>query len=189
MTIRSGFVLLLVLLPASAIYELHMSFTRFGMEFRAVMNIQQLLITMEATKMRCAIRCNQLIACRTLDYDSVSRRCRLFEGDGTTGSIVASESTHSVVGTVRIVESLFSSIHTQACLACQQTRYEICSTNVGSCQCPAHTYWNGLTCALQLFINQTCSYTDACRIDLGLTCLLDCYGNFQRCNKITSSGM
>ncbi len=38
----------------------------------------------------CAIACHQKWTCRTFDYDSNSRRCRLFEGNLNTGSIVTS---------------------------------------------------------------------------------------------------
>jgi hypothetical protein len=82
--------------------------------------------------------CNQLTSCRTFDYDLVSQRCRLFEGD---------------------------------------------STNTSSCQCPLNTYWNGFVCALQLFENDPCEQSDACRLDLNLTCISpNCYGEFPKCS-------
>jgi hypothetical protein len=102
----------------------------------------------------------------------------LFEGDSTTGSIISSSSSTSVVGTVRISSTLYSSIYNQPCQACQQNRYEVCSTNTSTCQCPSHTYWNGSVCALQLFENEICGQLNSCRSDLNLSCLTDCYGSF-----------
>jgi hypothetical protein len=105
----------------------------------------------------------------------------LFEGDSTTGSIISSSSSTSVVGTVRISSTLYSSTYDQPCQACQQDRYEVCSTNTSTCQCPDHTYWNGSVCALQLFENETCGQVNSCRSDLNLSCLTDCYGNSPQC--------
>jgi hypothetical protein len=101
----------------------------------------------------------------------------LFEGDSTTGTIISSSSSTSVVGTVRISSTLYSSTYNQPCQSCQQNRYEVCSINTSTCQCPVHTYWNGLVCALQLFENETCGQVNSCRSDLNLSCLTDCYGS------------
>jgi hypothetical protein len=105
----------------------------------------------------------------------------LFEGDSTTGSIISSSSSTSVVGTVSISSTLYASTYNQPCEACQQNRYEVCSTNTSTCQCPDHTYWNGSVCALQLFENETCGQVDSCRSDFNLSCLTDCYGDSPQC--------
>jgi hypothetical protein len=105
----------------------------------------------------------------------------LFEGDSTTGSIISSSSSTSVVGTVSISSTLYSSTYNQPCESCEQNRYEVCSTNTSTCQCPDHTYWNGSVCALQLFENETCGQANSCRSDLNLSCLTDCYGNSPQC--------
>jgi hypothetical protein len=175
-------VVLLMVLPAiDTIYQSYMISSPFGMEFQPWASIQQISSTTAATKLRCTALCNQLIACRTFDYDTVSRRCRLFEADTTTGSIIVSSSPSSLVGTVVVDASTFTNTHGQPCSLCQQSRYEICSGNSSSCQCPPNTYWNGIICALQLFINQSCSHVDACRSDLNLTCSANCYGESPRC--------
>jgi hypothetical protein len=105
----------------------------------------------------------------------------LFEGDSTTGSIISSPSSTSLVGTVRITSTLYSSIHNQSCELCQENRYVVCSINTSTCQCPQHTYWNGSVCTLQLFENDTCEQWDSCRSDLNLTCTPDCYGYSPTC--------
>jgi hypothetical protein len=117
----------------------------------------------------------------------VSKRCRLFEADTNTGSIIASSSSSSMVGSVRIDPSLYVETHGQPCALCQQKRYDVCSVNTSSCQCPANTYWNGVVCALQLFTNQSCSQVDACRSDLNLTCSANCYGESPQCQESTAN--
>jgi hypothetical protein len=132
-------------------------------------------------RLMCAASCNQQPACRALDYDSSSRRCRLYEGDLTTGSMVPSASATSVVGTMVVSPSMFTQSHAQPCQACADSRYEICDTNTSTCQCRPHTYWDNSTCAMQLFENDTCSQVGSCRSDLNLTCVADFIGQFRKC--------
>ena len=178
---------LIILLPAKAIYRSTLMISSMGIEFQSRNNIQLLSTKTITTATRCSASCNQLSSCRTFDYDSVSKRCRLFEGDSTTGSIIASSSPTSLVGTVRISSTLYSPTHDQPCEACEESRYEVCSTNTNTCQCPSHTYWDGSVCALQLFDNATCAQGDSCRSDLNLTCGTECYGQFTRCVPINST--
>jgi hypothetical protein len=152
-----------------------------GLEYQPNNNVQLISINSIQTKLLCSAQCNQLTTCRIFNYDTVSKRCRLFEGDLTTGSIILSSSTTSVVGTVQISSNLYSSVYNQSCQFCQQNRYETCSINASTCQCPGHTYWNGSVCALQLFENETCGQLNSCRSDLNLTCTTDCYGYFPKC--------
>ena len=173
--------LLIISLPINAIYQSRMIFSSMGKEFQPQNNIQLLSTKTIPTKIRCAAACNQLLSCRTFDYDSVSQRCRLFEGDSTTGSIIASSSSTSLVGSILISSTLYSSTHNQPCQTCQENRYETCVTNTSACQCPSHSYWDGSICALQLFGNDQCNFTDSCRWDLNLTCQRDCYGVFKQC--------
>lgn len=131
--------------------------------------------------MRCSAACNQQPFCRIFDYDLVSKRCRLFEGDSTVGSIIPSPSSTSIVGIILISSSLYATMHNQPCQACQENRYEVCSANTNKCLCQGNTYWNGSVCTLQLFQNDTCDKRDACRFDLNLTCTTDCYGYYPKC--------
>jgi hypothetical protein len=177
--------LLLTLPSIASIYQSKMVLSAAGTEFQTKIISQQLSSTTVATKLRCAALCNRLIACRTFDYDTVSKRCRLFEADTNTGSIIASSSSSSMVGSVRIDPSLYVKTHGQPCALCQQKRYDICSANTSSCQCPTNTYWNGVVCALQLLTNQSCSQGDVCRSDLNLTCAANCYGESPQCQAST----
>ncbi len=173
--------LVVMILPINSIYQSKIKFTSTGREFQPEANIQLISTATIQTQMLCSAACNQQLSCRTIDYDLVSKRCRLFEGDSTTGSIISSSSSTSIVGTVIISSTLYSSTHNESCQSCQQTRYEVCSANTSTCQCPTHTYWNGSVCALQLFVNDACGQSDACRSDLNLTCTADCYGESPKC--------
>ena len=164
-----------------ASFESYAKLSPFGFEFQPRTNIQLLSTASTLTRLRCSALCNQFPSCRTFDYDSVSQRCRLFEGDASTGASLVSSSSTSVVGTVRLLPSLYLPTHNQWCSTCEQSRYEICSNDTNRCQCPTHSYWNGKICALALFENSTCTQVDACRADLNLTCPANCYGEFQRC--------
>lgn len=150
-----------------------------GTKFSPINLIELLLSTSASSRLMCAIACHKQWACHTFDYDSISRRCRLYEGDLTTGSIIASHLFNSIVMGVAFSSYMYNTTYNQPCQACTDSRYEQCINNI--CQCPPHTYWNGYQCLIQLFVNQTCSDTNACRNDLNLTCL-PCYQNtFTRC--------
>ncbi len=152
-----------------------------GLQYQPTNSIQLISIQTAQSKLRCSAACNQLKSCRIFDYDIESKQCRLFEGDSTTGSIISSSSSTSVVGIISISSTLYSSSYNQSCQLCQYSRYETCSSNTSTCQCPSHTYWNGSICALQLFGNDTCEQLNSCRSDLNLSCLTDCYGNSPTC--------
>jgi hypothetical protein len=172
-----------MILPINGIYQSNMKLSFMGLEFQPSSNIQLISTQTIQTKILCSASCNQLSSCRTFDYDLVSKRCRLFVADSTTGSIVSSSSSTSVVGTVDITAGLYSSLYNQPCQICQQNRYAICSTNTSLWQCPMHTYWDGSVCALQGFENDTCGQSNACRSDFNLSCTSTvCYTEFQKCS-------
>lgn len=153
------------------------------MEYQTIHPIQLISVTYNISSFRqCFTMCNINLACRTLDYRSISGRCRLFNGDLTTGSIISNNSSNSIVGIVYIDTSRYNS-YSQQCSACSNNRYEICHNLTATCQCPPTTYWDGSMCRCKLFENQTCSQVDACREDLNLTCLptTNCNGLFTQC--------
>lgn len=166
-----------------SIYQSNIRFTSTGFEYQPNNIIQLITTTTVSTKIRCSAVCNQLSTCFTLDYDTLSQRCRLFAGDLTSGSIIVSSSSSSLVGMIRISSSLYSSIYNQSCQSCQQNRYQVCSTNTSTCQCPDRTYWSGSVCTLQLLQNEPCSHLSMCRSDLNLTCGSDCYGYLSKCSQ------
>jgi hypothetical protein len=153
-----------------------------GMEF-VPMNSIALIVTLSASSfLSCGMQCNQLISCRTFDFDLSSGQCRIFEGDLTTGSIATNPSKpQSYVGLVELTPATYAPTHGQPCTACAESRYEICDANSSTCQCPANTYWDQSICRIQLFAGETCSNADACRADLNMTCV-PCYVNqFRSC--------
>jgi hypothetical protein len=174
-------IILFIVSPTTySIYQSRIMFSSAGYEFRPRLSIQLILVTTARSRTICSAACNEQPACHTFDYDSASDRCRLFEADQTTGSIIASTSLTSVVGNVLISQSQFADTYNQSCEACQEDRYLYCSINGSTCQCRSHTFWNGLVCLLQLFENDTCLQIDACRTDLNLTCATE-YGQFSTC--------
>lgn len=176
-------IIIIIISPINGVHQSTSRISSMGLEYRPKNSVQFISSNTIETRILCSAACNQLLSCRVFDYDSVSKRCRLFEGDSTTGSIISSSSSTSFVGTVSISSSLYSATHNQGCQTCEQTRYEVCVSNTSTCHCPTHTYWNGEICALQLFINDTCEQLDACRSDLNLTCSTDCAGNFVKCSN------
>lgn len=168
------------------LYQSTISISSTGFEYQPSDDVQLILSVTISTQKLCVQQCHFISSCRLFDYDSVSQRCRLFEGDLTTGSIVSSSSSSSIVGIENITSDLYSSIHNQSCSSCIHDRYQICSVDTNSCQCPPHTYWNGLICALKLFENQTCSGNDVCRDDLNLSCTMSCYGDYLTCQQTDS---
>ena len=173
--------LLPILVCVSSISQSHVAMSSSGYEFQPRSLVQLLQQTSVATRLRCSSACNQHFPCRAFDFDSVSSRCRLFEGDLTTGSITASASTTSSVGIVTVSTAMFSQTHNKSCPACQDSRYETCSPIKNRCQCGPRMFWNGSMCSLQRFTNDSCSQLDACRIDLNLVCMKSFAGSFTTC--------
>ena len=177
--------LTLVLSPATSIYQSHMHVSSLGYEFEPRNSIQLIMPTSFSSRLRCSSACNQRSSCRAFDYDSASSRCRLFEGDLTTGSIVPSLFSTSIAGYIIYSPSLFMQSHNQSCGACQDSRYEQCSATTNTCHCGLHAFWKNSVCSLQLFDGDACSQIDACRADLNLTCVMDFPGQFSNCSSST----
>ena len=142
-----------------------------GLEFVPI-DVQALLIeqvTSQSLQM-CTRTCHANSACRTFDYDTESRRCRLFGGDSdSTGVVVSSNSTSSRIGSVQLVPSLFSN-KGQPCSSCYNDRYLVCINN--TCRCPRNTYFDGSVCrSSQYKLGAPCQDSSWCRDDLNYTCL------------------
>lgn len=181
------FFLVIMLRSMHAMYRSQFTLTSTGHSFQPKFKHQLLIETPAFTVSRCASFCTQLISCRTFDYDLSSSRCRLFEADSTMGTILPYASPASVVGSVEITRDLYTPTHNKPCAACAQSRYEMCSNETNTCDCPSRTYWHAKICRLQLFENDTCGRRPACRSDLNLTCSSNCYGEYQRCVPIPPS--
>ncbi|CAF3681929.1 unnamed protein product, partial [Rotaria socialis] len=167
--------------PAHAIYSSTLSLSLQGHEFQPQYGVQLIFNTTAQSLLLCAAACSQNPLCRTFDYDSSSHRCRLFEADLTNGAIIAMASQTSIVGSVILSASLYASMYNQSCSACQENRYQTCSSATNTCQCPGNSYWNASMCPLQLFANAACNQIDACRSDLNLSCIINPYGEFTQC--------
>jgi len=141
-----------------------------GFEFSPV-NIQALLLSITTVNslFACTQLCHSTACCRIFDFDGQSKRCRIFEGNITTmGSIVASSSSQSRVGSIQIHPNQFAT-HGQPCSFCLGSRYLTCMN--GTCQCEPHTYFDGSICESQKLLGDDCSNSTECRTDLNYTCL------------------
>ncbi|CAF0901428.1 unnamed protein product [Adineta steineri] len=117
----------------------------------------------------CSQMCHTTVLCRTFDFDIVSHRCRIFQGDlDTTGSIISSSLSQSVVGSIELDSTQFDS-YGKSCLFCQGSRYLKCINS--SCQCQSNTYFDGSICRSQKLLGSQCINETDCRTDLNYTCL------------------
>ncbi|CAF1249744.1 unnamed protein product [Adineta steineri] len=159
--------------------------TKPGNQFQPANIIELLAINPNIrTLIRCAILCDRNIQCRTFDYDSISKQCRLFEGSIDTG-VLLSVSSASVVGSIKIDESLYD-LYNASSDACANNRFLVSDTLNDWCHCPIHTYWNGSICVNQRYDGEVCANDNWCRTDLNITCVSSiCTGNAS--SPLTSS--
>ncbi|CAF2742208.1 unnamed protein product [Rotaria sp. Silwood2] len=100
---RLGLLLLLFNVVDAESHSSTLILSGLGTIFQPV-NIIELIRTFNAnTLLHCSIKCNNDVHCRTIDYDSISKQCRHFAGEISTGTIISSNSPTSTVG----VESTF----------------------------------------------------------------------------------
>lgn len=163
-------VLLIVFVCSTQSFESLITISEMGREFSPIDENALLLgIYTYSTNKKCQETCHFNCFCRIFDYDSVSHRCRLFEGDlQTTGAIVNSDSSTSSVGQIEFSPNLFSA-YGQSCSACLHSRYLTCVN--GTCDCLRNTYWTGSICASQNLRGGQCTSANQCRADLNHTCL------------------
>jgi hypothetical protein len=147
-----------------------LSLSNWGMTFSSIDDQALLLSDTNANSFQACFQiCHANMFCRIFDFDGQSNRCRLFEGNGDTmGSIMASSSSSSIVGSIQIVPGYFSNIGL-SCSFCTETRYLTCFNS--TCQCPSRTYFDGSICRSQSFIGSQCTDKTNCRVDLNMTCL------------------
>jgi hypothetical protein len=179
------FVVLMLFMPMSSlsIYQSHIELSPLGFEFNPRYRIECMIEKSFVSELiDCAYSCNQDPWCHAFDYDSYDGQCRLFEGDLTTGSMVASVSATSIVGIVTVFPALFIETHDQNCQMCEEDRYETCSPTTNKCQCRSQTFWFNSICSVQLLHNDTCSHIDACRSDLNLACTVYMSQQFNICS-------
>lgn len=170
MSYRQVFLLLFLFVCETESIESLMTMTEMGKEFSPIDEDAVLLgVYHHSIHKKCIEACHFNCFCRIFDHDSISYRCRLFEGDlETTGFVVNSNSSNSFVGRIQLSPMLFSA-YGQPCSACSSSRYLTCVN--GTCTCLRHTYWTGSICASQTVRGGPCSTANQCRADLNHTCL------------------
>jgi hypothetical protein len=141
-----------------------------GFEFSPVDQSSLFLFEVTAKSIiSCTATCQSATGCRIFDYDNQSHRCRMFQGDiATMGSIVASSSSQSRVGTIKLLPEYFVNWG-QPCSYCLGSHFLVCINN--SCRCPPDTFFNGSSCQSQKLLGADCNNSAECRTDLNYTCL------------------
>ncbi|CAF1256930.1 unnamed protein product [Adineta ricciae] len=151
------------------IWQSQTNVSEVGLEYSALDN-QTLLFQYSAKSLiLCTAQCFATASCRIFDFNAQTRRCRLFEGDlSTSGSIIASTSMQSRVGSIQVSPAQFAA-RGAPCSSCQGNRYLVCIN--ATCQCPPHTYFDDSICKSQKLLGAKCNMSYACRTDLNYTCL------------------
>jgi hypothetical protein len=127
----------------------------------------------------CILQCNQDPLCCTLDYNTESNWCRLFEVEPSPGQITYDSSYLSQAGYVDLFPDLYLAFN-QTCDQCAQERYLFCIED--SCQCSWNSFWDGSICRKQKYAGSLCANNRECRTaDYNLTCVLG--------NVCTSEGL
>jgi hypothetical protein len=78
-------------------------FSNLGTRFQPANSIELLDQYSTPSLPGCSLACMNNECCRTFDYDSACKQCRLFEGEVSTGSVVSSPSMTSTVGRIVLV--------------------------------------------------------------------------------------
>ena len=135
-------------------------------------NPLQLLRTISSigSKLNCAHLCHENPSCRTFAFDASI--CQLYDGLITSGQVVLSASTSSIVGGISYDNVDLSASFNQSCDHCYPDRYLVCQD--GRCQCPSRTFWNEINrCDNKQFVEPSsfCLEDSWCRDDANLTCV------------------
>ena len=162
-------IFLCVILMSEGFDPLKFSMSQPGHRFQPAKNVEFLSISTNVrSTISCAMICYRHSLCRTFDFDSTSKGCRLFEGSFDTGSLRPNFSS-TVVGWINIDPSMFS-LYNAISSQCADNRFLNSTTLSGLCECPIHTFWNGSMCLNQRYAGGNCSGTNWCRTDLWLNC-------------------
>ncbi len=155
-------------LVETVIYQSQIKFSGYSFEFDPADSVELISTHCEHSLSRCARACNEEPRCRTCDYDSNSCRCRLFEGELSTGQLIPSTAT-SRVASITYHPGLFTR-YNKSCAYCMTDRYLLCLNDL--CSCPQNTYWDGEICVNQKYAGASCNNDFECRsTELPLSCV------------------
>ena len=160
--------------PSEPIFQSSISLTPLGTAFLPGESIELVDVFYSVRSLiRCTMQCNQNRRCRTFDYDSSSRVCRLFEGQFSTGTALYNATfSSSRIGAISIsTNTQIYSTYNQTCDQCimDANRYLECMN--GFCQCPLNNFWNVQACLNQVYNGSHCNHSfPSCRQDFNLTC-------------------
>nr|ACD54596.1 endoxylanase precursor-like protein [Adineta vaga] len=178
---KSSFIFLNLILMINAFEPITFTLSPFGNQFQVAHTVELLTTSCNIlTIIRCTTLCYRHIQCRTFDYDSTLKKCRLFEGSVDTGTLISAPSS-TIVGWIILKQSLYN-FYNATNNYCMNSRFLDNNIVSNLCQCPIHTFWNGSVCANQKYVGQGCVNDNCCRTDLNLTCISSiCTG--KNCSK------
>ncbi|UJR11076.1 hypothetical protein I4U23_015258 [Adineta vaga] len=167
---KSSFIFLNLILMINAFEPITFTLSPFGNQFQVAHTVELLTTSCNIlTIIRCTTLCYRHIQCRTFDYDSTLKKCRLFEGSVDTGTLISASSS-TIVGWIILKQSLYN-FYNATNNNCMNSRFLDNNIVSNLCQCPIHTFWNGSVCANQKYVGQGCVNDNCCRTDLNLTCI------------------
>ena len=162
---------LCIILTSKGFDPAKFTITKPGNRFQPADSVELLSVSSNVrSTMSCAILCYQDSLCRTFDFDSNSKQCRLFEGSFDTGSHQPNFSS-TVIGWIKINPSMFD-LYNATSDQCANSRFLDSAGLSRRCDCPIHTFWNGSMCLNQRFRGDFCLDNNWCRIDLSIHCVL-----------------
>jgi hypothetical protein len=118
---------------------------------------------------QCIIACYNNPSCCIFDYNPSFNQCRLFPGPVSTGTLIPSSSSRSIVGSLSLLSS-FPLFVNSTRNRCQVDYNQISNRMFDVCLCPVFMFKKGSTCVNQVYQNSDCLADQWCRTDLNLTC-------------------
>ena len=148
----------------------HVNVWLAGTRFEPVNPIEMLSNSTARSFFYCSATCNKNPQCRTLNYNSVSKQCILFEGAVSTGTVLVNNTSSWKVGSVHLTTDLYK-CYNQTAVQCDFNRYIVEDAVTGLGVCPNHTYWTGTMCSNQVYLGSPCVSNAWCRTDALLRCV------------------
>ena len=162
----SVFVLTILVIEA---YKFKFQTLAFGKEFRP--SDPNNLISSEnnvRSLTKCVMMCSANEDCQTVDFNTVSLRCRLFAEWYYEGTTVSSSPT-SLIAFI-VPKSSFDLLYNQSCLVSSEySRFLACENGRWTCQ--SNFFWNGSTCERKRSFDQSCRTDEWCNSNRFLFCL------------------
>lgn len=150
-------------------YEFKFQTSAFGKEFRpSYPNNLISSVSHVRSLTKCAMMCSVNDECQTVDFDTVSLRCRLFADWYYEGTTVSSSST-SLIAFIAPKSSFYLPFNQSCLVSSEYSRFLACENGRWACQ--PDFFWNGSTCERKRSFDQSCRIGQWCNSNRFLFCL------------------